>query len=261
MKNIVLEKEVLNNCKIESVDLVKLLTKRGRKAFKDMSSEEQEDAAYNIYVNKCNLQKRPAMDRKTYDKMHEYYEFDELMSTDDVEEQDIKYSLESKATKKGYVGESFDFEAFDTLNKVFFKALKNRLIIILNLETVPGLVNTAITYLIDNQLDCKNINLALNAKLNELRKLLENAEVSKWLKSGVSDMSLYGSEEMLSDYISTYQRVLRSLTKIRDESLEYIKDIFHNDLDLFEDEILANDEPEIESFYEDEDSDEEDILD
>ena len=174
---------------------------------------------------------------------------------------EVPIAYKEKAEKLGYVGDTLDFEAFDELYKVLLKALQKRLIITLDLESVPNMLKTAIICYSDKQIDCKNVNVALNAKLNAIRSLLSDPEVKEWISSGVSDMSYYTNRSLLNDYISTYQKVLRQLTDIRGGSLEYVKDIFHNNLDLFENEILANDEPDMESFYEDSDTDSDDLED
>lgn len=262
------ELAVLTNCKeVDSVNIIDILAKakRGRKAYEDMTDEEQDEAYYNAYKIKCEERHEPALDRKMYNILHQLYEFDELLSTEDIEANDARYWEESKASKLGYVGDTLDLEAFDELYKVLLKALQKRLVITLDLESVPSMLNTAIICYSDKQIDCKNINIALNAKLNAIRKLLNDPEVKEWISLGVSDMSYYTNESLLNDYISTYQKVLRQLTDIRGENLEYVKDIFHNDLDLFEDEILANDEPELETYYDDKDdsdeSDDEEFVD
>lgn len=264
MNNLQDELAILSNCKtVNTVSVLSLAKKgkRGRKPNSSLSDEEIENTHYCAYITKCNTQNRPVLDRKAYDTLNTYYGYDELLTTQDIESTDVRYKDEPEYVKKGFIGEALDHEAYDSLYKVLIKALKNRLVIILNLESVPALLNNALIYCSDIYLNCEYINSALNAKLNEIRTLLSNSEIQAWIKSGVSDMSLYKDEIAVRDYISTYQKVLRQLTDIRGESLEYIKDIFHNDLDLFEDEILANDEPDIERYFEDSDSDDlEDIV-
>jgi uncharacterized protein YaaN involved in tellurite resistance len=94
----------------------------------------------------------------------------------------------------------------------------------------------------------------MRAKLKELKTLLETPEVIAWLKTGASDMSFDKS-----DYVETYQRVLRQVSRIKDNLKEY-QDLIHNDYDLFEEEILENNYLELESYIEN-DSDDEDELD
>ena len=85
----------------------------------------------------------------------------------------------------------------------------------------------------------------MSAKLEELQAFLDNPEVREWLKSNPTDMSFDKF-----DYVDTYQRVLRQITDIRDESLEYCRDLLNNPEDLYIEEIIANDYPECEAVYE-----------
>ena len=265
MSNVLLKpdfsKEILEKCKISVeqdsknktyiLTLLKNENKRGRKAYTEMSDDE----LYQDYVNRCTRTRNNPVDRQTWDRFQYMYEFDELMSTEEVEKSNPRNIPESKATKLGYIGDELDYEAIDNLYKLLFKALKKRLIIILNLENVPGLINNALACRY-NELDCKSVNLALNAKLEEVKKLLENPEMQEWLKTQPSDM-LFDR----NDYISTYQKVLRQITDIRDEKLNYVKDFIHNEFDLFEENIIDNEYVEIVNFadflkYDDEEDEE-----
>jgi hypothetical protein len=70
------------------------------------------------------------------------------------------------------------------------------------------------------------------------------------------DYEIFGADETTRyDYISTYQTLLRMLTKIpAGEDLEFIRDVIHNPNDELEDEIIKNSlEPDTTSYIENED--------
>lgn len=140
--------------------------------------------------------------------------------------------------------EPIDFNAVEILYAVLFKALKQRYIMLFNLESVPAIIHNAFDcyYL---GVSCGASNAAMHAKIEEIRRIVEDPNVIKWLKTGASDMN-FDKE----DYIDTYQRVLRTLTGIRDTSLEEVKDLIHNEYDLFEEEILENNCIEFDSYIE-----------
>jgi len=265
MKNEVLKSEetaILNNCKVvDKVNVVDLLSlaktnaKRGRKSFEEMTEDEH----YEEYLRKCERQGHPALSKNMWSWFNLLYDWEELLTTEDIEANDPRTWKESKASKLGYIGDELDYEAIDSLYKVIFKALQKRLVIILNLESVPSLINTAYKCRYGG-CDCKNVNAALNAKLSDIRKLLNDKEVSEWLKAGNTDMLFYGDPNGVNSYIETYQKVIRQLTDIRGESLEYVRPIIHNELDIFEDEIISNDIPDCESYFESGDSDDLDDI-
>lgn len=202
-----------------------------------------------------------------YDPKHFVYStcYDQL----EYEENWFKYKTsEEENDEKEYERrheriEPVDFEAIEKLEKVFFKALKKRLVILLNIGSVPMLINNALVcYHLG--VTCSAANAALNAKLAEIRKILEDKEASEWIKAGNNDIVLYALDDTTKcDYIETYQKALRALTDIRDEDLSYCLSLIDNEADPLQDEILANDVIEFSSYddnslNEDED---EDILD
>ena len=60
------------------------------------------------------------------------------------------------------------------------------------------------------------------------------------------------------DYVDTYQRVLRTLTGIRNETLEYCRDLLENPEDLWIEDIIANDCLDYDSYIENNYSEDED---
>lgn len=218
------------------------------------------------------------------------YEEDLFKCKTTEEEQD-----EIDAERKSRI-EPLDFDAVETLTEVLWKAIRQRYIMILNLESVPGLINNALDCY-SKGVSCGPANAAMNAKIAEIRRLLEDNEVIAWLKTGASDMSnlLINDKQMVEeytisgykteiidnkvvnipmhepeakkvirdiqndlsqDYIETYQKVLRQLTDIRADNFEEFRDVIHNEYDLWEDQIIANDLPDIENYIENIDYDE-----
>lgn len=181
------------------------------------------------------------------ERLETYYEFDELMSSEQIDNQNTRTHIETFQEKCASIAkESIDIESFENLARELFIAIKNRLVIILNLESVPGLLNNAIDCQAKG-VSCHSANLAIKAKLNELNRLLSDSNVTEWIKEGNSDMQLYNDPNiyddpgLVTDYIDTYQKVLRQLSDIRFESLEEFRDAIHNEFDIFEENILSND--------------------
>lgn len=172
-----------------------------------------------------------------YKYNQEHYKFATQSMQDEYEEDLFKYNkdevLEFEADRRKRI-EPLDFGALETLYLVLHKALRQRYIMLFNLETVPGILNNALECHFLG-VNCGPSNEAMYAKIAEVRQLLENPTVIEWLKTGVTDMS-FDKEE----YVEAYQRVLRSLTAIRTEDLEEYREAIHNEYDLFEDEILSN---------------------
>ena len=170
--------------------------------------------------------------------LQEEYEED-LFKCKTKEEEQAEFEAERRAPV-----DPIDFDAVESLYSVLFKGIKARLVMILHLEDIPGIINNAYDCYYKG-VSCGPSNGAMHAKIAEIRALLENNEVIKWLKTKPTDMMFDKF-----DYVDTYQRVLRQLTGIRDESLEYCRDFLENPEDLWIEDIIANDYPECESYIE-----------
>ena len=170
--------------------------------------------------------------------LQEEYEED-LFKCKSKEEEEAEFEAERRAPV-----DPIDFDAVESLYSVIFKGIKARLVMILNLETIPGIINNAYDCYYKG-VTCSASNAAMHAKIAEIRALLENNEVIEWLKTKPTDM-MFGHFE----YVDTYQRLLRTLTGIRDESLEYCRDLLENSEDLWIEDVIANDYPDCESYIE-----------
>jgi hypothetical protein len=179
----------------------------------------------------------------------EHYKFAQAYMQDEYEEDLFKNKskeeelAEYEAERRARV-EPLDFSALDSLYNVLYKAIKSRLVMILHLESVPGILNNALDCYYKG-VSCGASNGAMNAKIAEIRQLLEDEEVIKWLKTNPTDLMFDEAE-----YVETYQKVLRQLTNITDEPLEYCRDLLENPEDEFIDKIIANDYIEPTSFDE-----------
>ena len=188
----------------------------------------------------------------------EHYRFVQQHIQDEYEEDLFKFksneeeNAELEADRRTII-EPIDFEAVETLYKVIYKAIKSRLVMILNLEGVPNLLNNALDCYFKG-VSCSVSNTLMKSKIADLKALLENKEVIEWFKTKPTDMSFDRF-----DYVTTYQTVLRQLVG-KDFNLEEIKDLVDNPEDLYQDEILANDYPEFERYIENSLDDDEDYL-
>ena len=171
--------------------------------------------------------------------LQEEYEED-LFKSKTNEEENAEFEAERRTSSV----DPIDFDAVESLYAVLFKGINARLVMILHLEDIPGIINNAYDCYYKG-VTCSASNAAMYAKIAEIRALLEDNEVIEWLKTKPTDMMFDKF-----DYVDTYQRVLRQLTGIRDESLEYCRDLLENSEDLWIEDIVANDYPDCESYIE-----------
>ena len=162
----------------------------------------------------------------------EHYRFVQQYVQDEYEEDLFKYQDEDEVEDMRQI-DSLDFDAVKQLSIIMDRAIKKRVVILFELESVPALLNRALDCYCKG-VSCKQCNKEMRAKLASLNSLLNNKEVIEWIKTGPTDMS-FDKE----DYIETYQRVLRTLTDCK-ENLEEYRDCIHNEDDLFENEIIEN---------------------
>lgn len=221
-------------------------------AFKDIkdiiSLKELKDELKKDFGSEVNL--------KGYKYEPEHYMFATCTQQLEYEETAFKEAENEEISKYEGLGlEMLDFGAVEALYTALINAIKGRYVMIFNLEDAPSLINNALEcqYL---GVNCTASNSAIRYKVKEIKDLLENEDVIKWFKTGASDMYLDRY-----DYLDTYKRVLRQLTDIRNEPLEYLKDLIHNERDVLEDEIIANEYIETESYYENSLDNEDDYLD
>lgn len=188
---------------------------------------------------------------KGYKHDPEHYKFSTQAMQDEYEEDLFKdksneeEDAECEAIRRNRI-EPLDFSLVESLYRFIYKAIKNRYVMLFNVEDVPGILNNAIECY-NLGVSCGPSNEAMAAKIAHIRKLLEDAEVIEWLKTGPTDMSFDPA-----DYVQTYQKVIRQLTGIRDESLENTCfDIMHREDDLWEDMILTGTLPEFLEYHDD----------
>ena len=128
-----------------------------------------------------------------------------------------------------------DLDTKDKLYNLIYLAIKQRLVMLLGLENIVPLVSLE-TF--------DNVHSAYNSILNAYRtkilKLCKDKEVNEFIKK-YNDIEIYAKDENFRfDYVNTYSKILRQLSDIRDEKLEYMRSIIHNDEDILEEEILSN---------------------
>ena len=225
------ESSLLENCKVVSSKTVLLEDPKQKFMLEPFFNMKNDNESFELTVEQILQMK---------------YDYDELLDVEAQEKNDTRHHVETFQEKcMSIAKEGLDLEKADLLRKTVFKAIRKRMLMILNLDTCIALLNNAYDCHF-NGVNCHMSNLAINAKLNELKRLLNNPSVQEWLKTNPTDLSFEKS-----DYINTYTKVLRQLTDIRGESLEYLKDVIHNEEDIFEDEILANEVFEEEQYFED----------
>lgn len=133
-------------------------------------------------------------------------------------------------------------DIFEELYRVCIKAIKKRLVMLLDVEKIVDQLVNILKY--TNGLSSNCTSFQASSLINVRKALivkLQNKQVSKFIKEN-NDFSVFAKDELTrNDYIETYQRVLRKLTNITDSNLDFIRDIISNKEDSLENEIIAND--------------------
>ena len=173
------------------------------------------------------------------DEDYQYYSwlYQEINTEDDFRATDMKphYNTMHEALSSEVYSSQIDLNTKDKLYNLIYLAIKQRLVMLLGLENIVSLVSLE-TF--------DNVHSAYNSILNVYRtkilKLCKDKEVNEFIKK-YNDIEIYAKDENFRfDYVNTYSKILRQLTDIRDEKLEYMRSIIHNDEDILEEEILSN---------------------
>lgn len=170
-------------------------------------------------------------------------EFEEDLFRESEDPEELKKFFKSRECREL---DTLDFEAYEKLYLILANAIKNRVVILWNVENVPAMLSNAMNCW-NSDVSCRMSNAAMNSKLEELYEIYSNLKVSGWT---------FEKTDLIFDkydYISTYQKVLRQISDIRNESLEELRASFHNEEDPYEEEILANDLENEVPYYEDTD--------
>lgn len=133
-------------------------------------------------------------------------------------------------------------ETFEELYRFCIKAIKKRLVMLLDAEKVVDQLVNILKYTNGLSSNCTSFQASnlINTK-KALSNKLHDKKLQEFIKTN-NDFSVFAKDELTrNDYIETYQRVLRKLTNINDSNLDFIRDIISNKEDSLEDEIIAND--------------------
>ena len=200
---------------------------------------------FGTYVNMAGYEYKPELCR--YNNFWSHFVYDE----DNFRDAEDKVIVSKQMC--------LDYELFEELHKVLFKAVRKNLVMLLNLENTIYVLNS-IRETIVNTGFCTETQLNTMHKIkNDLTKVLESQEVKDWLETGVNDYIVFGTDETTkSDYIRTYQKVLRGITASRpnEDMSDFECFIGQNDLSS---EISSNEDFEIESFQSNLDYNEEEL--
>lgn len=217
------------------------------------------------YLNKCKmwmLEKDfgASVDIKGYISNEEHYRFDVGRTQDKYESEYWLDKEEETVIQPNKV--SLDEELVNNCYYIIFKALANRLIMLLDLSKLISMLNNIRDYM--SSTGGNPTEQMLNTLRNMYQEAIDKLHDSNFIefKKEYSDIEIYAeSEDTREDYVRTYTTALRMLTDIRDEPLDYILDSIHNDKDMLEKDIIANDIVEEEPLYNNTDKDEDEELD
>lgn len=139
--------------------------------------------------------------------------------------------------RKGFL----DIDLFTNLYNFCIKAIKSRLVMILDLEKViSSLVNIEeYTYGFKENPTVTQAE-SLKAFYRDIKAKLSDKKVKEFIKVN-NDYTVFGCDDATRcDYITTYQKVIRLLTNTCGESLEFYKDVINNVKDELQSIILDN---------------------
>lgn len=155
---------------------------------------------------------------------------------------------------------SLDTDTYDKLEDFIYKVIKNRYLMLLEVEPLVGLLNNILEYTNGNSTNAtESMNSAMKGMLRHYEKLCSDKSTVEFLKSN-NDFTIYGMDSNTrKDYIDSYRKVLRMLTSIRHERLDYCRDFIHQDTDIYEELILSDEDIEVisEDYLDDGDLDDE----
>lgn len=176
------------------------------------------------------------------------YAFDENWYKLTSEELELEYMEElfreseknSRSAKNLYIDEDdsqdLPLDLFNALYKFCIKAICRRIAMTLEIE---GCFSTLLGIMKSTNGFSSN---ATSAQVDALKgftqhfiRILQDEEVKKFILEH-SDIDIFDK----NDVVATYQKLFRMFSDIREGSLDYCKDVFHNEKDIYEDEILAN---------------------
>ena len=139
--------------------------------------------------------------------------------------------------RKGFL----DIDLFTNLYNFCIKAIKSRLVMILDLEKViSSLVNIEeYTYGFKENPTVTQAE-SLKAFYRDIKAKLSDKKVKEFIKVN-NDYTVFGCDDATRcDYITTYQKVIRLLTNTCGESLEFYRDVINNVKDELQSIILDN---------------------
>lgn len=233
-------------------------------AFANLVRVKYELAKPTMYYIKKILKKDFGRDvsLKGYKYDPKHYMFKDIFTQLEYEEEYYRTpeaEMERNQELDNLISEGLDYEKLDTLYNVMRRALLVRTVIILGLDNVLSLINTAIEADLGGY-NCSGYNYSISQHLKRVRQLLTSDEVQKWLLDGHSDLDFAEDENTVNDYIRTYHNCLRDLVG-SDIELDAYLDLIHNPKDKFENRIATGlDNIQECSYYEDS-YDEESYLD
>lgn len=200
------------------------------------------------------------IDIKGYISNEEHYEFD-TERVQDIYEDECWRDGEENVILPNKV--SLDEDLEDELYKTIFKAIKLRLLMLLDINKVISMLNNIRSYM--STTGGNPTETMLNSLRSLYRTILNKVNDKDFIefKSKYNDIDVYAkNEDTYKDYIRTYTAALRMLTDIIDEPLDYMRDIIHNAEDPFEEIILSNDGLEVEEvlYYNTDRDDDEDLA-
>lgn len=168
-------------------------------------------------------------------------------SAHDVYDEDIFREEEHEVLEPLKV--ALDLDLYNEIHSFVVKAVRERLVMLLQLDNTIALLNNIIEYYSTTGFITNEMLSTMHSIKNKCYDVLTRESVKEWLDKGINDYVIFATDENTKqDYIRTYQGVLRQLSGISRERLDYMKEIVHNDIDSLEETIISNEDIIVEAY-------------
>lgn len=186
---------------------------------------------------------------------------DEWLEMEYMEELFRESESDSRSAKQLYIDEDdsqdLPLDLFSALYKFCIKAIRRRIAMTLEVE---GCFSTLLSIMKSTNGFSSN---ATSAQVDALKgftqhfiKMLQDEQVKAFILE-YTDIDIFDK----SDVVATYQKLFRMFSDVHEGDLGYCKDVFHNEKDVYEDEILTNEYLLVEEYVTHENYDEDNIDD
>ena len=238
--------EYIKNNKVKGED---------NQVFETASAYYKKKAQQNIISKDLGIDLK-LLSFKGYNSNELYYTYGDFHTSVDFaenewyreEDNDMPTSKELYIDMNGHKNE-LDIDLYEELEKVCLKLIKLRLAMIFDVKKIVYILKDILEYTngFAENVTTEQNNMLVSAK-NKLEKMLNDKELTEWIKAGNTDYTLYAEcEDTRRLYIQEYHSILGALAGRGGEA--YYKGIIHNEIDKYEDLLFEEDIEDISVSY------------